>query len=362
MKNVFVYGINTVNVGDDLFMRILFERYPNTRMIMYASNVYSALFKDYHNVVIVSETESVVKRLIRVSHILQIPPTLLIYAYLFKKYRIDLFLIVGGSLFMEGKSNITNTLKKIKLLKLRFPKLKTAVIGSNFGPCITRGFYESVKNSIRDVNDVCFRDEASYHAFAGLPNVRWGNDIVFHNETNYVPTKEKRVCINIRNVEKWPTLKPYKANYLGIIKTLITGFQSKGYVISLMSFCEGYGDNEITDELYDSLTEKNNVKRIYYNGENLSEIVNSIAASEYLIGTRFHAIILGLLYNVNVLPISYSIKTENMLKSLGCWNDIYEFGTFCNSRPEELDNYYLSNIIIDKTKNIQFDWLDSFLD
>ena len=73
MNNVFVYGVNTVNVGDDLFMRILFERYPNTRMIIYASNVYSSLFRDYKNVVIVSDTECVVKRLIRISHILHIP-------------------------------------------------------------------------------------------------------------------------------------------------------------------------------------------------------------------------------------------------------------------------------------------------
>lgn len=361
MKNVFVYGVNTVNVGDDLFMRILFERYPKTRMIMYASNVYTSLFKDYQNVVIISETESVVKRLIRVSHILHIPPTLLVYAYLFKKYRIDLFLVVGGSLFMEGKSNISKTLKKIKLLKLRFPKLKTAIIGSNFGPYKTRSFYDEVKKSLRDVDDVCFRDEASYHAFADLSNIRWGNDIVFHKMKDTVLTKERRVCINIRSVEKWPTLKPFKSNYLGVIKSLITRFQSKGYVISLMSFCERYGDNDISDELYDSLTENNNVERIYYNGDNLSEIVNHIAASEYLIGTRFHAIILGLVYNLKVLPISYSIKTENMLKSLGYWDDIYEFSAFCNSTSDELNNHYLHDVYVDSSKNVQFDWLDKFL-
>ena len=361
MNNVFVYGVNTVNVGDDLFMRILFERYPNTRMIIYASNVYSSLFRDYKNVVIVSDTESVVKRLIRVSHILHIPPTLLIYAYLFKKYRINFFLVVGGSLFMEGKSNITNTLKKLKLLKLCFPKLKSAVIGSNFGPCLTRGFYESVKKSLRDVDDVCFRDEASYLAFADLPNVRWGNDIVFHKETNSLLTKEKRVCINIRSVDKWPTLKPYKADYLRIAKSFISEFQSKGYVVSLMSFCEAYGDNEITDELYDSLTEKKNVERLFYNGDNLARFLNSIAKSEYMIATRFHAIILGLVYNLKVLPISYSIKTKNMLKSLGYWDDIYEFSAFCNSTSDELNKHYLHNVYVDGSKNVQFDWLDKFL-
>ena len=128
-----------------------------------------------------------------------------------------------------------------------------------------------------------------------------------------------------------------------------------------MSFCEGYGDNEITDELYDSLTEKKNVERLFYNGDNLARILNSIAKSEYMIATRFHAIILGLVYNLKVLPISYSIKTENMLKSLGYWEDIYEFSAFCNSTSDELKKHYLHNVYVDSSKNVQFDWLDKFL-
>ena len=36
-----------------------------------------------------------------------------------------------------------------------------------------------------------------------------------------------------------------------------------------------------------------------------------------MIGTRFHSIILGFLYQCRVLPLIYDLKTEKMLQDLG---------------------------------------------
>lgn len=180
MKSIFVYSITTLNVGDDLFMKILFERYPTTRMVLYAPENYKTLFENYRNVIIVNESDKRVNRLIKISRLLHLPRTVFLYIYLFIKYKISLFLVIGGSLFMEGKSNMPATMKKMRLLKLLFPRMKVAVIGSNFGPCYSEEFYNEVKNSLRSADDVCFRDKTSYDTFSDLPNVRWGNDIVFH--------------------------------------------------------------------------------------------------------------------------------------------------------------------------------------
>lgn len=68
-----------------------------------------------------------------------------------------------------------------------------------------------------------------------------------------------------------------------------------------------------------------------------------------------------LVYNLKVLPISYSVKTENMLKSLGYWDDIYDFSNFCESTAPELKKHYLHDVYIDSSKNVQFNWLDKFL-
>lgn len=35
-RRVFLYGINTINLGDDLFFKIVLERYPNTEFVFIA--------------------------------------------------------------------------------------------------------------------------------------------------------------------------------------------------------------------------------------------------------------------------------------------------------------------------------------
>lgn len=363
MKNIFVHSITTVNVGDDLFMQMLFKRYPDIKMVLYAPSTYKLMFKSFSNVKVVSDNDKFVKRIIRLSKFLHLPQTMLIYGFLTIKFKINLFLVVGGSLFMEGNSNTPSILRRIHYFKCLFPRMKVAVIGSNFGPCSTVNFFNSVRKSLHCADDVCFRDRASYEAFAELSNVRWGNDIVMHSriDKDCAIIKKKNVCINIRSVERWESLRPYKEKYLQTIKSLVSDFQAKGYSISLLSFCEKYGDHEISDELYEQIENKNSIEKLYYKGE-LNEIINKIAESEYMIATRFHAIILCLIYNVKVLPVSYSIKTENMLKSLNIWDDIFDFGTFCNTPIEVLRSKYLANIQIDESKNVQFDWLDNYLE
>lgn len=361
MKTIFVSGIHTINLGDDLFMQILFERYAESRIVLFAPEIYKTLFEKYNNVIVVTEKDETKNKLMGISRLLHLSQTSILYLYLIYKYNISLFLIIGGSLFMEGNSNMLSTMKKMRILKVIVPKLKVAIIGANFGPCKTAIYYQKVKNSLRYADDVCFRDQASYDAFSGLTNVRWGNDVVMHINTNLSVKKKKVVCINIRSVEKWPTLRPHKEKYLNIIKSFVSEFQREGYFVRLLSFCEKYGDNDITDELYNLLEGKNVVEKVYYKGD-IHEIINKIVESEFMLATRFHAIILGLVYKIKVLPVSYSIKTENMLKTYGIWNDVYDFAVFSNSSCQELKQHFISDMIIDKNKNTQFDWLDKFLE
>ena len=46
MKKIKVYAYTRQNLGDDLFIKILCERYPNTQFVLYAPNVYKDIFKD----------------------------------------------------------------------------------------------------------------------------------------------------------------------------------------------------------------------------------------------------------------------------------------------------------------------------
>lgn len=235
MKSIFVSGIHTVNVGDDLFFHILFNRYPNTRMIIYAPFVYKSIFKTFNNVIVLSKEDKPITKLIKFSRLLHIPELFLIYTYIFIRYHVNCFLVIGGSLFMEGNTNMPQLLNKLHKMKFLFPRIKVAIMGSNFGPCYSTGFYETVRKALSYTDDVCFRDKVSYEMFSDLPNVRWGNDIVLHMDTDENKQKKKMICINIRSVEKWPTLKPYKEKYLDLIHSQITEYQQNnwgGYIFS----------------------------------------------------------------------------------------------------------------------------------
>lgn len=49
LKRVMVHGFFTFNLGDDLFLKILIERYPHITFYIYANKNYKELFKEYKN-------------------------------------------------------------------------------------------------------------------------------------------------------------------------------------------------------------------------------------------------------------------------------------------------------------------------
>ena len=360
MNSIFVHGIYTKNVGDDLFLKILLERYPSTKMVMLAPDEYKHLLGGYANCVVVSESDKTISSLVRICKFIHAPKNLLVYIYLFIKYRITLFLIIGGSLFIVGNSNTPSLLNGLKKMRFLFPKLKIAILGSNFGPTKTKKWCGKVAEALAVCEDVCFRDKASYELFSALPMVRWGNDIVMHAEAIKKYEVNKSICVNIRSVDSWPTLKPYKEAYLSNTLKIVNYFIEKGYSVQLLSFCERYGDEVITDELYNLIENKDNVHKHYYRG-NIDEIIEVISSSEFMVGTRFHAIIIGLVYGLRVLPISYSVKTENALKSIGRWNDKYIFQEFCKAEINDLVKCFIDHFSVDKSLNTQFTYLDNKL-
>ena len=95
-----------------------------------------------------------------------------------------------------------------------------------------------------------------------------------------------------------------------------------GYNITFLSFCEPQGDlYEISEIIntsdFDNFKDKIEVKN--YNG-NIEESISLIKESEIIVGTRFHSIILGWLFNKLVLPIVYDNKTMQVLNDMNLKN------------------------------------------
>lgn len=358
--NVFLDGIHSVNLGDDLFFKIILDRYKDTHFIMYAPSEYRKIFMDYANCTVISDTDNCIKFLRKISCIFKLPQTAIIYLYLIFKYNIKLYLLVGGSLFMEGNSNWPKLLSFLNKIKLFVPNFKLVVLGSNYGPEKTSSWLDSVRHSLLKADDVCFRDLFSYTLFSDLTNVRYANDIVMHMPITPASRKEKRIIVNIRSVDSWETLKVYKDKYLETTLHIIEHYISQGYNVQLLSFCNKYHDDTITSELYGMISDTTNVNVINYEG-NIKECLKIISESECILATRFHAVILGLIFGLKIFPVSYSNKTENMMKSLGIWNPIYSYNQFCNSTFDQIIDKAVSGFSVSPSYNVQFEVLDRFL-
>ena len=63
---------------------------------------------------------------------------------------------------------------------------------------------------------------------------------------------------------------------------------------------------------------------VSYCGTNMEQILALIAESEYMVATRFHAMVLGLGAGKKVLPLIYHIKLRNVLEDLSFRSPYYD--------------------------------------
>ncbi len=294
---VFLKAYINKNLGDDIFIDMVSKRYPNTNFLIDGNACY------FNNNNLTFYNKNILKKIIGK----------LLYYISFKRVnyetlmslKCDLSILIGGSMFIENKSENLPILKK-----------PLFIIGSNFGPYNSSEYIEKSKKIFSRAADVCFRDKKSYNLFKELPNVRYSTDIVFSYKNPNIKVKNnKQVIFSVIDCDfKEKELgKNYREKYENTILSLINFFQKKRYKIVLMSFCKAQGDEEAIKRIKEKC--KSNVSCYFYDG-NIEEAINVIAGSSIVVGTRFHANILGMLYGKTILPIAYSEKTINILKDM----------------------------------------------
>jgi colanic acid/amylovoran biosynthesis protein len=115
----------------------------------------------------------------------------------------------------------------------------------------------------------------------------------------------------------------YASVYKNVLTDTIKELLLKGYNITILGMCERENDlviaQEIVNELYDA-----RIKVLSYPSDCINTIVSEIARSEYLISTRFHSFVLGVIFGCKVLPISYNYKIANTIKDIGFTGEYIE--------------------------------------
>lgn len=303
LNRTYVDAYTGHNVGDDLFLKLLFERYPDKLFLLCGDRRYKKIFAKYKNVSVISREPFLfynkICRLIKVNRL----SAENIVASLCKNA-----IEIGGSLFMEPSVPIlcNGTLRKIPYV----------VLGANFGPYTERNYLEKCRNFFCKAEAVCFRDKKSYDTFADLKNTDFSPDIVFNLRlSSRKPIKQ--LFISVMN---FTVSNTYNASHQQVYEQFLTdmadNYLNQGGRVVICSFCEQEGDEIIARRLCETLKMRSNVECILYK-DDLGQILEEIQKSEEIIATRFHSLILGLISGRRVYPICYSDKSREVLADLG---------------------------------------------
>lgn len=358
MKKILVDAYTNLNFGDDLFLKILFDKYPNVKWILdIKDKTYKDIYKNYNNVKVKSflfEFKKKVKRKLKIKEGKNI----------FNKY--DALVFIGGSIFMQNQGwQYRLNSRKILIKSFIEKKAPFFVIGSNFGPYEDKVFLNEYKEILSKAEDVCFRDTYSYEKFKEYKNIRVEPDIVFQLKPKNIEKKKKSIGISLIELKDREDLSEYREIYIKKIKDIIEAGVSRGYNFTLFSFCERQGDLQIINDVVNLINNKykKQISIVNYNG-NIEEFLVKFESMENIIGTRFHACILSQVFSQGLYPIIYSDKTYNVLKDIG----LYKEYTYIRDL-DKLDVNYLIDVIssnklkdssIFKKAEKQFEGLDSY--
>lgn len=359
-----------LNLGDDLFLKIICERYPDTNFRLLADQryidnnqwdnlqVYNSSFKD--------SLFNKIKRVIKRKFFPNQFQTELQDIYLKQNgevfINLDGFVSIGGSIFIQIANNVlldTELAYYYLINKLLKDKPKF-FIGCNFGPYKTLDYVESYKSIFKQYTDICFREEFSYNLFKEISQVRLASDVVFGMKVSVVEKLENTIGFSIVPPKNGIDSKTYIAKYV----ELITFYQQREYKVYLVSFCKDEGDEEIINTIIAKLEDAFDYTTLFYNG-NITEFLDVYGRIEYMFCGRFHAMILSMLYNQKIYPIAYSDKMKNVLDDIDYKGDIIETKTLKDKNVEDIhyqidkNGYDISKIKVEASK--QFYELDKFL-
>lgn len=334
MKKIKVYAYTKQNLGDDLFIKILCERYPNTQFVLYAPEVYKEIFKSTNNLEICS-SDNKLNRIVNF-----IARKFGINNYVDKRLveASDGGVYIGGSLFIQGDDWREYTENYIKPMNVKDKPFY--LLGVNFGPFNSKEYYLKYKEIFRKYTDICFRENHSYDMFKDLNNTRIADDIVFGLKGIKIK-QDNSVVISVIRPSYREELQREDFSYYKKMKEMCIEFINRGLEVTLMSFCKNEGDEDavsamislIPDELKDKI-------HSYYYETNINEALNVLASSKAIVASRFHAMILGLVFEKPILPLIYSKKMTNVLE------DINFKGPYYNIKK------------LDKV-NIDYSWIES---
>ena len=356
---IMLYGYFGNNFGDDLVFDMLLKRYPDTLFYVLFTADYEKYFEKYNNVRYYSYERPMVAKINKFGKAFG-------NDMFFEKILIkicDAAVHIGGSVYQQ----IGDWEKDLEIREKRSSWAKHFFgISNNFGAFYSNCYLDFWLNDFRKFTNVTFRAKYSYNLFKHLKNVSYAPDLVFGCKMPDIKQKEKTVAVSVINPFIRNINDNAKNSYINAVTDLVEELCSNGFYVKILSFCILEKDDEVLEIIYDKISEKNkqNVAKVPYSCD-FNDAYNIIAESEYVVGTRFHASVLGYTFNKKVLPICYNDKVKSMLLDIG-QNDFIDLDNIGSFSGKDLYNKLISKPVVDidiikEKSKLQFEALDNYI-
>ena len=310
MKKIFLYAYDRINLGDDLFIHTIANRYPDTKFYLWTKKYNEKTFKCIKNLKVVDQDSK------KIELLKKIRPSLASRYKSKLELKCNAVVYIGGSIFIE----YDNWEQILTWWDYEAKNRNFYILGANFGPYKTESYRDKIADIFNNVYDICFRDKYSENLFSDVSKVRYAPDILLNFEFPKVKS-ENKIFISVIDCksrdEGMDKISHKDELYTNLIADYVKKYVEKNYKIVLCSFCTIEKDMDAVEKILNKLDAdivNSSVSVLSYDGTNHQEIINSIAESELVIASRFHGSILGFAAEKPVIPIIYSDKTLNILR------------------------------------------------
>lgn len=312
---VMLYGYYGHNLGDDLFFHTLFTRYPDTVFVVFDAVGYDDVFAKYPNVYVyphdrlgATRREAFEKLLLN---------------------HVDAVVHIGGSIYQQ----IGTWEEDLRLREKRHSKKRPFFsISSNFGPYHTEVYRAFWHKRFAIARDICMRDRYSHELFGDLDTVRYAPDLLFSLPLPQAETIKGKLFLSV--IEPSSPAHPFPQEqcerYFRTLTAVATTWLENGHEVVLSSFCSFEHDDTAVDTLVRAIPAALHGKLsiVSYDGSgSFDNVLTSLASSEYVLATRFHAGLFGMSAGKTVVPVSYNQKVTHLLNDIGFDGYIADFET-----------------------------------
>ncbi len=317
------------NLGDDLFIEIICKRYPQAQFILCGYKNYNDLYRRIPNLTYISydslfiRIKYFVSRKLKSLGLLNTDKSMLVTEVAIEeKYskKADINVYITGSGFMNDEKEL-ETLPQKFVDENHYYNRKPYLIGCNFGPFAHNEYLDMYTKLFSKATDICFRDSYSVSLFPSLSNVRWTYDVVFNYDISNIKNPnialKDYMLISVANLRKDRDIaSEYSDEYIEMIKRIVIKRNERKQATVLLGFSKEQGDDIVIKQIFDDVFDERFNSSFCYPDISSESALSLFKAADSVLATRYHAMILGMLFEKPVCTVSYNEKTQHVLEDI----------------------------------------------